>query len=772
MPTLKEQVETLVANLVLNEARVDTWVNGTDAEDYTPSGGGSVPSIRKLLAETFRWQGDYSPGGTEYTLGQTFKNDYIAYRVTTSFTSTTFGADAANYEILFDLSDVVTDAESARDAAEAALDAFTDQYLGAFAADPVLDLDGDPLTEGDVYLNTTVNRLKVYTGSVWLVWGTIYGARNIADYGAIGDGVTDNSAAINAQLAIGGNIFVPEGVFIARELDVVVEGTTLFGLGRKSVLKTLIPNTTNKQLIKVNKGGGRYFKDVTIHSLYLDGNHQSGELGEIINGDNTENLTIRNCWFINAGEDAVDLDGLNPGAVVSYNHISLSQKGGIHSYGVRNGDISYNTIIGCGIGGAGGSAHPNGIDLTTQAAAGLTDEETRPENTTVIGNKIIDHNGGAGIATTTTAYNLKIIGNSVTNFTKSDTFGSAFALNGEGHKIIGNSVDGSEDYGFRLDFGVGKHQFISNSAENCTGIGVSIDCDNVTGGSVKVANSTTTGISLSGNNIEIEGAYTDVCGLYGLHIAGLNVKVNGGIVSGSTNYGVYIFGQFAALSNLDVKDGSNIGVRIQNDNAKISNLHIFDNTSDPINIAASDNINIVGCKLDSETDVDMIDMANCNNISIADCFIKNTVATGANAGVKLSGDNVKISGCFIEHATGIAITIGDSYCINGNHLNLCTTGISISNGSSSTNGVVSANFGEGTKFKNRGTANVATGTTSIIVNHGLYNTPDDIRITLTNITDSSIYAVTSKTATQFTLEVDADPTTANQTFEWVASRNQ
>ena len=79
-----------------------------------------------------------------------------------------------------------TAAETAKTAAEAALDNFDDTFLGAKSSDPTLDndgkvhgvlaagvpvapLDGDALTAGDMYFNTTVNNLKVYNGSVWQV---------------------------------------------------------------------------------------------------------------------------------------------------------------------------------------------------------------------------------------------------------------------------------------------------------------------------------------------------------------------------------------------------------------------------------------------------------------------------------------------------------------------------------------------------------------------------------------------------------------------------
>ena len=60
-------------------------------------------------------------------------------------------------------------ANSARDAAIAAADNFDDTYLGAKASDPSVDNDGDPLTTGDLYFNTTANNLRVYNGSAWQV---------------------------------------------------------------------------------------------------------------------------------------------------------------------------------------------------------------------------------------------------------------------------------------------------------------------------------------------------------------------------------------------------------------------------------------------------------------------------------------------------------------------------------------------------------------------------------------------------------------------------
>jgi hypothetical protein len=58
-------------------------------------------------------------------------------------------------------------AETAQTAAEAAYDSFDDRYLGAKAADPVTDNDGNALITGALYFDSTNNVTKVYNGINW-----------------------------------------------------------------------------------------------------------------------------------------------------------------------------------------------------------------------------------------------------------------------------------------------------------------------------------------------------------------------------------------------------------------------------------------------------------------------------------------------------------------------------------------------------------------------------------------------------------------------------
>jgi hypothetical protein len=80
-----------------------------------------------------------------------------------------------------------TSAASSAASALAAFDSFDDRYLGAKASDPSVDNDGDPLTAGDLYWNTTLSVMKVYTGSAWVIAYVPGDASNISftPYGTV-----------------------------------------------------------------------------------------------------------------------------------------------------------------------------------------------------------------------------------------------------------------------------------------------------------------------------------------------------------------------------------------------------------------------------------------------------------------------------------------------------------------------------------------------------------------------------------------------------------
>ena len=127
---------------------------------------------------------------------------------------------------------------------------------------------------------------------------------SVKDFGAVGDGVTDDTAAIQAALTYvtssgGGTVLFPTGTYSVSQLE-VLDNTYLLGQ-EKAVLKA---NTPEKNIININNPGF-VVQNVTVDNLELDGqmlytsgpssgvNLESGCCG--IYGKYVSNLTVKNC---------------------------------------------------------------------------------------------------------------------------------------------------------------------------------------------------------------------------------------------------------------------------------------------------------------------------------------------------------------------------------------------------------------------------------------------------------------------------------------------
>ena len=128
--------------------------NGVGASKQWAIGGGSNPSATTVVGNTT----DYSAKG--YAIG--------AINRGSAGDGKHSAKDWANY---VDGSNTVDGTYfSARyyaELAESYVDSFDDTYLGAKSSNPTTDNDGDALTTGDLYFNTTSNIMRVWNGSQW-----------------------------------------------------------------------------------------------------------------------------------------------------------------------------------------------------------------------------------------------------------------------------------------------------------------------------------------------------------------------------------------------------------------------------------------------------------------------------------------------------------------------------------------------------------------------------------------------------------------------------
>lgn len=85
---------------------------------------------------------------------------------------------------------------------------------------------------------------------------------NVLDYGAVADGVADDTAAVAAALATGASVYFPEGTYKTGQQTLSTAGQTLFGTGEKSII---LASTAGVDLFVVEADY------VTIRDLRMNG---------------------------------------------------------------------------------------------------------------------------------------------------------------------------------------------------------------------------------------------------------------------------------------------------------------------------------------------------------------------------------------------------------------------------------------------------------------------------------------------------------------------
>lgn len=191
---------------------------------------------------------------------------------------------------------------------------------------------------------------------------------------------------------------------------------------------------------------------------------------------------------------------------------------------------------------------------------------------------------------------------------------------------------------------------------------------------------------------------------------------------------------------------------------EFTNHHSFLNGSNGIQVEAGPvDVHILGGEFAENVLNGIAFAANASSFSIIG------VRSGTCAGLSMNG------------AWGILISAGtsDNYRILDNDVRLNTTG-GISNGGSGATQMVRHNLGY--KTENAGAASILSGTTAIVINHGLAVTPEaeDFWITLKEnpTNDPGIVYIDTITATQATIRCRADPGASNLDLGWGVQVNQ
>ena len=130
----------------------------------------------------------------------------------------------------------------------------------------------------------------------------VYGVKNIKDdYGAIGDGLSDDTAAVQAAATAGGMVYFPAGTYLVSAVTMSTSAT-FTGVGKLSIIKQIA--ATVAHMLTVSGTSTR----VVMQNITIDGNtvsqaanstNRSLYLSSTGTATNPSSLEVLNCTFIN-----------------------------------------------------------------------------------------------------------------------------------------------------------------------------------------------------------------------------------------------------------------------------------------------------------------------------------------------------------------------------------------------------------------------------------------------------------------------------------------
>lgn len=240
-------------------------------------------------------------------LGANYVNDtFTGDGVTTVFTTSTEAGSKNNIQIYID---GVYQNKSTFELSELTLTFSEAPPLGA----SIEAIIGNALPSGVDVNATNVNYRYPGTSTTRTLAAKLGEMVSVKDFGAVGDGVTDDTAAFTAALAAYDNILVPAGTYIVTDtITVGRNGKNLIGevpamdsYGTKSVIKYNGTASNTKTVIKFgwNEVGAEPQYDGTNNSLInlvIDANNRAGfcVYGTYVTNDSI----VRDCAFKNSLE--------------------------------------------------------------------------------------------------------------------------------------------------------------------------------------------------------------------------------------------------------------------------------------------------------------------------------------------------------------------------------------------------------------------------------------------------------------------------------------
>jgi len=466
------------------------------------------------------------------------------------------------------------------------------------------------------------------------------------DFGAVGDGTTDDTAAIQAALNTGRVVYLPEGTYqISSALTITQNNTGIRGDGFGSVIRT---TSATEDVFTIGDGtneiSGLLFSDFVVWSTVTKSS-----------GFAFNNRFITDSTWSNVSAGTIDLYVANSNAHRLFDGFYFNR---FSQCSIEGGQV---VVSNDGIKARGNSDQSFGAELS------------------VDGGLRIYKAGGKGVY-----------------------------LGGACGGVYLDRVDLSECYrGVYMDSllaGITNREVFLESGltiDSCTGWGVNVEAN---------------GVAL----LEADGPWVSACGSVATGEGGIKVAPSAGVSARWSNLRV----NYCYYDGVQINDGAHVF-----SGGYIRNCGTGSSGGNGLTIAALSQATVTGMMIH-------------------------------NNGNATRGYGIRIEGTVTNYNIQ-----SNSFFGNGQLAIYQPSGPDL-------NKIIRDNRGWVTE--NSGTANIANGTTSVVVNHGLADVPTLVQVTAAGAQDAGAYwfvAPSSFTATQFTLTYSMIAT-AQRDFFWRATRGQ
>lgn len=269
---------------------------------------------------------------------------------------------------------------------------------------------------------------------------------SVKDFGAVGDGITDDTVAIQAALNAGTSrsVYFPAGTYRISASLLIKTKTTLIGDGmEKSIIKlmpgfaagaTAIRNETISGTVDVY-----YDTDLEFYGLTFDGNNNSTRTGELVAIAKVRNVTFSNCGFQNHTFIALAMTA-NSNMVVT------------ECYFTNNGRPRPSTVSAPALWTATsvlGTSYDVRVENNYFRGNNWSAAYFMPVRGSFTNNNCVD-NGESTIFCNNTGAYLRIENNTITGTTRSNISGSGIECGAPYTIITGNTIDSCAAEGIAL----------------------------------------------------------------------------------------------------------------------------------------------------------------------------------------------------------------------------------------------------------------------------------------------------------------------------------